>query len=576
MPGLNDPAYMWRLGVHTSVSNIREVRMSRSIFLAFLLTAASAAAQVPPPPPPPPPPPAAPARDAPLKAGTATIRGRVVAAGTNAPMARVEVRAQLAESQANKMVTTDANGAYELTELPAGKFTVTAFKPNYIRVAHGQTKPTGLGKPVDVADGQTLGDINFALQRSAAITGKIVDEFGEPVTDVMVVTTQLRYINGERRMMPTGGRPIQTNDLGEYRLYGLTPGQYYLSATLRNLFMGGDTDDRSAYAATYFPGTANMAEAQRITVASGQTVAGVNMTLLPVHAARVSGTAFDSAGKPLAGAMVIATERIGFGIAPRGPSQVRPDGTFTLGGITPGDYILRVMGSDEVGMQPVTVTDGDVRGVQIVTGRQSTIRGHILVDRGATPPRASAFNVSVVGVPPNVGGGPGRINDDYTFELRATAGPNRIMAQPSGDWRLHAVRLNGVDITDSGLDVPANSVVEGVSIEMTTRVTEVTGKVMDQNGAPVRDAWVVVFAQDADRWMPPTRYVSAGRPDVSLAYHARVPEGDYFVVALEDLELGEWSDPEFLSRMRERATRVSVADGERKNLDVVLVKEAKQ
>jgi protocatechuate 3,4-dioxygenase beta subunit len=539
------------------------------------LSVGAARAQVPPPPPPPPPPILAPARDTPLKTGTASIRGRVVADGTNAPMSRVEVRLATPDSPTGKVAETDANGRYELTGLPAGKFTLAAAKVGYVRLSYGQTRPTGLGQPVEIADGQSLANINFKLQRGGVITGRILDEFGDPVTDVQVMVMRAQFMSGERRMMPTGGRGSTTNDLGDYRLFGLAPGQYYVSATLRS-FMPGEIDDRTGYAATYYPGTGNVSEAQRITVTAAQTITGVNLTLLPVRTARISGTAFDSQGKPLTGGIVMALERGGVGIAVRSPSQVRPDGTFTIGGVTPGNYFLRIgmPGLDETAIAPVTVTDGDVDNVQLIAWKSSTIRGRILIDRGATPPRPSALRISAGSNEPMMGGGgEARINDDFTFEIKTQPGHvtlRSLLMGPNETWSLHSVQLNGLDVTDTGLEVPPNAVVADVTVAMTTRTTEASGRVLDGNGQPLRDVWVLMFAQDAQRWAFQSRHVRASRPDVNNTYTIRVPAGDYYAVALADIEPGEWNDPDFLSQLRERATRVSIADGEHKTIDLTL------
>src|SRR5262245_49134206 len=227
-----------------------------AVSLWILLVASTAAAQVPLPPPPPP----QQARDVPLKQGTGTIRGRVVAEGSNTPMSRVVVRLNTSDSTAGKSAVTDRNGRYELTELPAGKFTLSASKANYVGVSYGQTRPRGVGKTIELADGQAMANVNFTMQRTGVITGRILDEFGDPVVDVMVMAMRSQYVNGERRMMPAGGRPSTTNDVGDYRIYNLQPGTYYISATLRS-FMPGESDDRSGYSPTYFPGTGSVAEA---------------------------------------------------------------------------------------------------------------------------------------------------------------------------------------------------------------------------------------------------------------------------------------------------------------------------
>ena len=94
--------------------------------------------------------------------------------------------------------------------------------------------------------------------------GRILDEFGDPVSYVQVTPMRYQYQQGSRRLTPAG-RSGQTNDIGEYRIYGLSPGQYYVSATLPNFSMADqDTTDRSGYASTLFPGTANVAEASAL------------------------------------------------------------------------------------------------------------------------------------------------------------------------------------------------------------------------------------------------------------------------------------------------------------------------
>ena len=418
-----------------------------------------------------------------------------------------------------------------------------------------------------------------ALLPSATTRPRIVDEFGDPVADVQVMVLRPQYVNAERRMVPAGGRPAATNDLGDYRIFGLAPGQYFVTATLRNLMMMGDTDDRSGYAPTYYPGTGSVGEAQRITVAAGQTASGTNLTLLPVRTSRISGRALDADGKPLVGGMVMAMERMGAGafmMGFRSPAQVRADGSFTLSGITPGQYILRVGGPGaftDATTVAVTVSDGDLTDVQLIAAKPSVISGRILLERGATPPRASALQLFASSSEPMMGGGQARVNDDFTFELKVPTGHYNIrtLGPPEG-WYLHAVRLNGLDITDSGIEVAANASIAGVEVEMTAKPSGASGTIVDENGRAIRDAWAVIFSQDAQRWTQPTRYITAGRPDVNNVFKLNVPAGDYFVAAVADVEPGEWNDPEFLTPLRERATRVTIAEGERKTVDLKLAR----
>jgi hypothetical protein len=524
----------------------------------------------------------APARDTPAPTGTAVIRGRVIAAAGQRPLARVEVRAAAGALHVSKVVLTDANGRYEIIDLPAGRYTVSTNKENYVRASYGERRPLGPGTPIDVASGQVVPRIDFVLQRTAAITGRVVDEFGDPAPNVMVMPMRYIYVNGERRMQQTGNG-ASTNDLGEYRVYGLIPGRYFVTATLGRGF-ADDGGDRTAYLPTLYPGTGNPSDAQRFTVGPGQTIAGVNIPLLPVVGARVSGVVLDVDGKPLAMGSVNAMSR-GATFGNAGYAQIRPDGTFTLNAMPPGDYTLRATGSgmtDAYAIADVTVSGGDVSDVQLSAVQFSTIHGRIVFDAPRQkPPPSSLLRVNVIHpsqspllVNPMPGGGTPK--DDWTFELKTTAGRSIVragLAAPPGEWRLDRILTSdGGDITDAGLDLPVNGTVDGVVVVMTTRHNEITGTVFDDGGAPVRDCVVVLFAQDPQRWAVGTRLLGVARPDVDNVFHLRVAAGDYFAVAFEQLELAgpSFNDPDVLQQLREHAVPLSIGATETKKLDLRL------
>ena len=169
--------------------------------------------------------------------GTAKIRGVVLASDDGRPLRRATVRVTAPELREPRSVETDFSGRYEITDLPAGRFTVTASKAGFVAISHGQTRPNEMGRPVEVRDGQVVERINLALPRGAAITGRVVDEYGEPVAGAAVQPMQMRYVNGrlEPTMAGNGGvigAMFQTPDTGEFRVWGLSPGEYLIQATL--------------------------------------------------------------------------------------------------------------------------------------------------------------------------------------------------------------------------------------------------------------------------------------------------------------------------------------------------------
>jgi hypothetical protein len=288
-----------------------------------------------------------PARDAPPAAtGTSRIRGRVIAADTGQPIRKALVRVFSQQLREARSVTTGPDGHYDFKDLPAGRYNLTASKGSYVNLSYGQTRPSESGKPLELGENQSVDRIDFNLPRGAIITGRVVDEFGDPVADAMVIPLRQQYVQGTRRLI-NAGRTSTTNDIGEFRVFGLPPGQYYLSANLRSgMMMPGTSDDRAGYAATYYPGTSDVANAQRLTLQTGQTLTEISMALVLTPTSRVSGTVIGRDGRPFTNGMIMATSRNSMltGVPPL-MAQVRSDGTFVLANVAPGDYLLRTMGS---------------------------------------------------------------------------------------------------------------------------------------------------------------------------------------------------------------------------------------
>jgi hypothetical protein len=524
-------------------------------------------------------PPQGPPRDnaQPKAAGTATIRGHVVAADTGQPLRKAQVRINSPELRENRMTSTDADGKYEFKDVIAGRYTVNASKGSYVALQYGQLRPFEPGKPLEILAAQTIEKVDFTLPKGAVLTGRVLDEFGDPLPDAMVSVQRYQNMGGQRRLVPAG-RTSMTNDVGEFRLFAVPPGQYYLSAALRPMGMG-DTDDRSGYAPTYFPGTTSIAEAQKVTVGLGQLVSDMNMTLMPMRVSRISGTAIDSQGRPMSG-MVMAMPRNESMFMMFGPpAQIKADGSFQIGGLAPGRYSLQVrgpMGDGEGASADVTVSGDDVTGVRLVATKPSAITGRVIVDAAAAQAlRPSTvrlglqplqMDMMMMGMPSQ----PGALSDGLTFELKAPPGQFRVTMfnQPPG-WAIRAVRNRGVDITDSGLEVRANEDLADIEVELTNRLTDLSGIVTSSKGEAVKDYSVIVFPADRDKWTPNSRYMRTSRPDQDGRYKVSgVPAGAYLVIALDYVDQNEWNDPDFLEKIRSKATGFAVNDGETKTVDL--------
>ena len=556
-----------------------------------------------------------------LKTGTGRILGRVVSTDTGGPLRRAQVRLTAPEIGV-KVALTDAEGRYEFRELPAGRFTLNASKSGYVSVQYGQTRPFEQGRPIELADKQVLAKTDVAMPRGGVISGRIVDEFGDPLPDALVSAMRQTWSNGRRRLLPTG-RTSQTNDLGQYRMYGLPPGEYYISASLRNTditimdaaLLGGPSSGASGstpssgYAPTYFPGTTTATSAQRVTVAVGQEAQNTDFALAPVRLARITGMVMTSDGKPLDGGMVSAmpasrTGEVGLALMGGATGRTSKDGNFSIPSVAPGEYTLTVRsvriitsdggdtmmfratiggGSDgtdsETASVPVVVSGEDLSNVVIITSKGATANGRLTFEGGA-PPAATGVRINSVAAdtdgPIMMAAGGVTAKDDGSFQLKGLSGRRllRLNNLPPG-WTLKSVRLNGDDVTDSGIEFKSGQDLSGLELVASSKQTEITGGVTASNGSPLKDYTVVVFSDDQQYWsLPFTRWVNGTRPDQEGRFRVRnLPAGSYNIVAVDYIEAGAWGDPELLDRLKSHAKRITLSDGGSEKVDLKLVEQ---
>jgi hypothetical protein len=558
-----------------------------------------------------------------FKTGTGRIRGRILGTDSPNPIRRAQVRITGADI-APKAALTDGEGRFDFRDLPAGRYTLQASKSGFVSVHYGQTRPFEQGKGIELADKQSIDNADIAMPRGGVISGRIVDEFGDALPDISVTAMRQTWANGRRRLVPSPARIAQTNDLGVFRIYGLPPGDYYVSASLRggglNALMDVDlpmvnaatisgplvtstSEQRSGYASTYYPGTPNAGEAQRIALASGQELSGADFALIPARLARVAGMVVGSEGKAVEGAVITlapAQRDLG-GLLGATTARSGRDGTFTLTSVAPGEYTLQARSvqmitstqgdavmvfraatiggpggvDSEFGSTPISVGGEDIANLVVVTSKGGTASGRVIFE-GAPPASLSAIRVTSVAADPDglVPGGAGAsVKDDGTFELKSLAGVRliRVAGAPPG-WTVKSVKANGIDITDTGAEFKPGEAVSGLEVELTQRATSVMGTVSAADGSLVKDYTVVLFAESAELWrLPMTRWVNGTRPDQEGRFKVQnLPAGPYYAVAVEYVPMGEWGDPDVLDRLRSKATRFTLSDGASQALDLRL------
>ncbi|HXQ97848.1 MAG TPA: carboxypeptidase regulatory-like domain-containing protein, partial [Candidatus Limnocylindrales bacterium] len=372
------------------------------------------------------------------------ISGHVFRSDTGAPLNKTSVTLLGAQQnsgggQVEKTETarTAADGSYSFADVGPGNYTLRFEKTGYVGQFYGQTGPIPNGASIRVGTAQNLENMDVHLMPAGVISGTIYDEDNEPLEGVQVSAIQLRYSRGGRvQQAPVGN--ARTDDLGNFRLSGLTPGEYYvktggLSGT--SAFSIGPRGGLS-YGSRYYPGAPFIESAQHVQVVSGAEARGIQISLSPEKLYKISGVildASDNAGQRHYSVMAgrdVGTD-IGFSyfvggggtsigmtsMIMVGGSAAGPDNTFTIEGIPAGEYVLTARAVDQniqgsrgnppprvdVGYATARVADGDAH-VNVQIGRASEVRGQAQLENPPGP-QITSFRLSLQGQ--SLGGGRG-------------------------------------------------------------------------------------------------------------------------------------------------------------------------
>jgi len=521
---------------------------------------------------------------------TGTIRGRVVSTdGRPLPHAQVRMLPRSIPAAAGAptrfgpiIVTADDDGRFELSDLAAGSFQIAASKTGYsMPDALTSIAPPlfGVGPSVDLAEGETRERVDVTLARWGAMTGRVLDELGDPLQGASVQLLQVRYQSGRRRLVAAGGASIPTDDLGRFRVSALAPGRYIVSATIG----GVASADLPGYTRSYFPGTPTAREAQFVTVGLSQEAAGIDFSLSRAKTATISGTLLNAAGEPSATGSVrlMPSERSASVTSVSVGARLLRDGRFEFPNVTPGQYLIQVdrgrrnsSTEGEFGVLPVAVDGADVTGLVLQTSAGSSITGRVRFDTflGAKAPRSGQIEITPVPVDPEQSpAAPANadIHQDWSFEVRGINGPRRLqLLRAPPDWTLKEIRVNGIDVTDRPLAFgKADQSLTDVEVVLTDRINTVSGTIVDDHGRLVPAAHVIVFSPDRDRWYPASRFlrVSAAGADGTIAL-AGLPAGTYYAAAVAKLPADgndAWQEPGYLESLVGRAVTFALGEGQK-------------
>lgn len=532
----------------------------------------------------------------------ARITGRVVAAETGRPLMGAVV-----ELRGSQSAMTNADGRFELSERRVGTYTLLASKAGYVPSVFGGA--ANQASQVEVLAGKRIDCGDIRLQRGSVISGRLMDDYGEPIEGANVVALRIEFSQPGTRSWQTI-KQVPTNDLGEYRIHGLLPGRYYVSA-LRSPLPPELNLPAAAQAASISTGGSVASARQHSepivvdTVQGGET-GGMNLTLNRTRQVRVAGSVVDSRGQPAVSASVTLrqAQSVGSPLDGGGAQARAKGGEFAFTNVPVGEYRLTVsadfvrdnpvppggrvtaMMVHESASMSISITE-DISSLTVHTTQAKAspaITGRVFIDgapaetatrlrmvilpsgQHSMVPRESAAGSIISTFPAGRPAPGGRL-----LIPSAAAGVIVLRHAGSPELSLKSVMAHGLDVTD-GFDVTQSAGGINVDVHLTAQGPVLKGVVKDTDGALAAARDVVLFSVDRASWtVPLSRRVATVQTDDKGAFQASsLPAGQYLAVALADLDRAMWADPDRLERLRTFATPFSLTDATTTAIELVV------
>jgi hypothetical protein len=546
------------------------------------------------------------------QARPASIEGVVLRGGTSEPVSRAVVELKSDRLAQPMAMATAADGKFQFGNLAPGRYRITVTRTGFLPGSYGQRGPNGTGTELVIEAGQSLRDIRLSIIATGAISGRVYDNAGEPLANVPVQALKYAYLDG-RRTLSTVKADV-TDDRGEYRLFWLPPGVYYVRAVPQGgpgtgndftimMHESGQRGVRFAFDSNgtirsadpsiaerlgeadvpvYYPGTVEAQAAVPVELRSGADLGRVDFSLSRVKTRRVRGVLMDGVtGEPARFASVT--------LVPRFPSssgsqngRVSSDGTFDIQGVLPGSYFLvannrATQGGGAVRLVgarvPIDVGAADLDNVSVVMTPSVDIRGEVVFEG----PGAGDYH-PVVALRNDLTNVPGRQAQAY-----ASFSDNRqfvINDVIEGEYRVElsdlvkgayvkSIRFGSTDVQSENLRVDSRTS-GSLEVVLSTNAGTIEGTVLNRNREPLANV-PVTLVPDASRRQRAGLYKGTYTDDAGRFQLQAVPPGVYSIFAWEDIDEATWRDPDFIRRNEASGKAIRISEDSRETIELTAI-----
>jgi hypothetical protein len=487
----------------------------------------------------------------------AFIEGRVVNAATGDAVRKVNLTLASNHDPHDGPLTaqTDDKGGFSFQGLAPGSYRLSAEKTGFARQQYGARLNPNVGAILAVKAGDVLKDLTFKLVPNAIIGGRVLDQDGETMPNLVVAVLHSTYARGKRQWTQAGG--ATTNDRGEFRVAGLRPGKYLVSATDMNIGIGimgvakGAMPDKPepAYATTYFGNTADIARAVPVEVRMGEDRRGADIQMTKTTTVRLRGKVMGAPEGKMLLLMLMRKGGANTGNTPAGMGMVQPtDATFEIKNVTPGSYLLMARSVTEAteplgAPMQIEVGEQHIDGLEFSLSPAGSELPGKLTGLGFRPNEERRVTVTLDRVDFHVDNSTyTKVGEDGSFTLKNVF-PGKYSVQVGGlpdHSYVRAVKSGSQEVDPEGADLSGGSGTLEIQVSLTAAQLE--GTIVGQDEKPLSGATVVLIPESRRESL--YRSVTAEADGTFKMYS--VAPGKYKALAWEDLEPGAHLDPDFV------------------------------
>jgi hypothetical protein len=529
------------------------------------------------------------------------VSGRVVSTAHGEAVAGATVTLRgLDDGPAQTYITeTAADGRFSIANMVPG-----TYEPRPSKTGYEQRTPDHFASakdfpPVTVEAGKAAAPVELHLIPDGVIAGRVVDSDGDPVRHAQVEAQQYGYAGGKKQLRTLRG--TQTDDRGEFRLFHLPPGKYWLHVqpnSRRNQpqlqfqmrHMPGRVQSQNmppptGLAAAYYPGSPDVTHATELQLAPGAELDGIDVHVTPERLFSIRGRVAVEGNQ---GGFSVFAQSLSPPVGRNNGFPMRMENDqYELSGIPPGKYAVIGQqfsnqprpGPQTIDMprqyarQMVEIVDHDVDNIDLTFEPGATIKGVVKGEGSASAKDALNINLT----PADSGltmfgmmfGGGARVEADGTFKLETASGVYNVRVNGRQVY-LKRVLIGKDAAPDRKIDTARLS--GDVTLVVSNDFGKVEGTVIDEAGKPVFNANVTLIPdQREDDWQE--RFQNALTKADGKFSMAAVQPGAYRAYAWLGVEQGAPQDADFRKPFEDRAVVVKVEPNGKQTVDLKVIQQ---